>query len=234
MIVISKKHITAFMTAAVLGIGVGCGIRCMGVIPTFQRTEAKTVVIDAGHGAPDGGAVGNNGTLEKDINLAIAQKTAEVLEGKGIKVIMTRLGDEGIYGDEVDTIRSKKVDDMHKRLDIINNSDADLFISIHMNSFTDSSANGVHVFFSGGSDEVKAAAESIQSRIADVTGAQEHSVKPADKKLYLMKNSNVPAILVECGFLSNPEEEKLLNDDTYQAKISWAIADAVDKQFLSE
>ena len=199
---------------------------------TFSDITSAVVVCDAGHGIPDGGAVGVAGTFEQEINLAITKKLDEVLEKRGVEVIMTRSTDEGIYDVDADTIRKKKVDDMHKRLNIINNSGADLFVSIHMNSFTDGSASGVHIFYNDDSEDLKGAAEYIKNRIGEITGAKLHDIKKASKDIYLMKNSQVPAILVECGFLSNPEEEKLLKDEYYQSKMAWAIADGI-MEYLS-
>ena len=116
---------------------------------------------------------------------------------------------------------------MKKRLGIINNSNADLFISIHMNAFSDSSSNGLHVFYSRNHPEAEETAAAIQDAIAALTGAETHTVKTASDTLFLMKNPTPPAILVECGFISNPREEELLNTDEYRAKIAFAIADAI-------
>lgn len=198
-----------------------------GSISVFSDNSPYCVVLDAGHGEPDGGAVGVNGTLEKDINLAITLKIREILENRGIKVILTRTDDNGIYDSDAKTLHEKKVSDMHKREYIINNSDADLFVSIHMNSFTSPDSCGLHVFYPRNHPEAEALALSVQDSIAKLTGAETHSVKTASDTLYLMKNPVPPAILVECGFLSNPQEEVLLNDDLYQSKIAFAIAQAI-------
>lgn len=183
--------------------------------------------MSAPHGSPDGGAVGSGGTQEKDVNLAIVLKLREVLEGRGAEVVLTRSGDSAIYDPDAETIREKKVSDMHNRLDIINNSGADLFISIHMNAFSDRSQSGLHVFYSRNHPEAEAIASAIQDKISELTGAKVHTVKAASESLFLMKDPKPPSVLVECGFISNPDEEKLLNDDEYQAKIAFAIADAV-------
>lgn len=142
--------------------------------------------------------------------------------------MLTREGDSGLQAEEADTIRKMKVSDMRKRQEIIKNSGADLFLSIHMNSFTDSRVNGLHIFYDKAHPEIEETAKKIQDSIGKVTGAPTHAVKTADERLFLMKNPPVPAILIECGFLSNPEEEKKLTDDDYQAKIAWAIASSVE------
>ncbi len=196
-------------------------------IPTISFNKPYTVVVDAGHGEPDGGAVGINGTIEKDINLKIAMKLCEVLENRGMRVVMTRTDDNSICDKSAKTLHEKKVSDMHNRLEIINTSGADLFISIHMNSFSDPKSGGLHVFYSRNHPEAEETASLIQESIAELTGAKTHTVKAASDTLFLMKNPIPPAILVECGFISNPEEERLLNDDNYQSKIAFSIANAV-------
>ncbi len=214
------------------GIALGVSVRalCFGdALGVFLNKGQFSVVCDAGHGAPDGGAVAADGAEEKDINLAITKKLCEVLEAKGIDTVTTRTGDSGIYDEGATTIREKKVSDMHKRVQIINNSNADLFLSIHMNSFTDTSANGIHIFYGGENEKVKELAEQIQSSIVDVTGAKPHSVKEVSKSLYLMKNAKIPSILIECGFMSNPQEAQFLQNEEYQAKIAWAIASAIEE-----
>lgn len=196
-------------------------------VPTISFNKQYTVVLDAGHGEPDGGAVGINGTIEKDINLKIALKLQEVLESRGVRVVMTRTDDNSICDKSAKTLHEKKVSDMHNRLEIINTSGADLFLSIHMNSFSDPKSGGLHVFYSRNHPEAKETAVLIQESISELTEAKTHTVKAASDTLFLMKNPIPPAILVECGFISNPEEERLLNDDNYQSKIAFSIANAV-------
>lgn len=223
--ILTRKHLAA--AAAI--IGVICVFAGMSKYETRQTmaSDRIKIVVDAGHGEPDGGAVGISGVVEKDVNLAIAQKLSEVLEGQGAEVIMTRGGDNAIYDEDAKTIREMKRSDMNNRRAIVKNSGADLFVSIHMNSFSDSSVHGLHVFYDKTHPEIEETAKKIQQRISEVTGADMHTVKTADEKLFLMKNPPVPSILVECGFLSNPEEEQKLISDEYQAKIAWAIASSL-------
>lgn len=197
-------------------------------VPSFNPGDRYTVVLDAGHGSPDGGAVGPGGTLEKDINLAVVLKLQEILESRGASVILTRSDDSAIYDEDADTIHEKKVSDMNNRLKIINGSGADIFISIHMNAFSDKTSNGLHVFYSRNHPEVEPIAEAIQQRIAELTGAASHAVKTASGTLFLMKDPVPPALLIECGFITNAEEEKLLASEEYQAKIAYAIVDALE------
>ncbi len=222
---LSKRNIMICFAAAITGIAAGVAVNQTKTIQTFSTGE-KTIVLDAGHGSPDGGAVGVSGVLEKDINLAIVLKLEEILEVRGVNVILTRTDDSGLH-DGSGTIRSMKVTDMNRRLEIINGSGADLFISIHMNSLNDSSVNGLHIFYDSKHESIKMIAEKIQNVLAEATGASSHEVREASSSLYLMKNTSIPGILVECGFLSNPEEEQKLADEEYQSRIAWAIANAL-------
>ncbi|MBQ7985910.1 MAG: N-acetylmuramoyl-L-alanine amidase [Clostridia bacterium] len=215
-----------------VGILTGTLIMISSYADNFNKGDTLSVIVDAGHGLPDGGAVGVTGSIEQEINLKIALKLQEVLEAKGVRVIMTRTDENGLWDDKDDSIRKKKVSDMNKRLEIMKKSDAHLFISIHMNSFPNHSASGLRIFYAPNHEEIKPLAENIQTRIQDITGANINIVKSADKSLFLMKNPPIPAILVECGFLSNAKEEKKLQEDDYQARLAWAIADALEKYYV--
>lgn len=224
--ILTKKHIAAAVSIIAL-IGIIIGVRQYDIRQTIANNDLK-IILDAGHGDPDGGAVGADGTLEKDINLAIVEKLREVLEGKGAEVILTREGDSGLQDESAGTIRKMKISDMNKRREIIRDSGADLFLSIHMNSFSDSRVKGLHIFYDKEHPEIEELAGQIQENISEITGAEAHPVKTASESLFLMKNPPIPEILIECGFLSNPEEEKKLSDEKYQSKIAWAIASAVE------
>lgn len=197
-----------------------------------QSPNNILVIIDAGHGEPDGGCVGALGTIEQEINLSVAKKTAEILEAKGINTLLTRNNSLGLWTEKSTTIRQKKLEDMKNRLSVMSKAHGDLFISIHMNSYPDHSAQGHRIFYDRKHSEIKTLAESIQLRICDVTSAKSHPVTAAGQNLFLLKDSPLPAILIECGFLSNPSEEQKLQTSEYQAKLAWAISDAIEKYFL--
>lgn len=234
IIIRTKKQILWSLVIAVVSVGIGCVLHFKPFFETFgfrEDTDLR-VIIDAGHGLPDGGAVGKNGTVEQSINLDVALKTAEVLEGKGIEVILTRDSQECLCKEqEGKTLRQIKREDMNERLAIMQKSDADLFISIHMNYFESEEASGLRLFYDANHEQIKPFAEYIQQNISEITKARVYAVKAADKSLFLMKNPPVASILVECGFISNPEEEKKLNSEEYRAKIAWALADAVEKYY---
>jgi N-acetylmuramoyl-L-alanine amidase len=184
------------------------------------KTDRITVAIDAGHGGFDPGKIGINNTLEKDINLSIAIKLKDLLEQNDIRVIMTREDDECLCNK---SDRNKKQTDMKNRVDIINSSGAEFAISIHQNSFTQESSRGAQVFYYEKSEEGKEIAETLQERIKLTLNDGNHRLARANSNYYLLRNTNCPLVIVECGFLTNREEVKLLNDEDYQDKVAWAI-----------
>ena len=230
IIVKTKKQVLGTALVLFLGISVGAIFHFSSIADTFSGGKGpKTVIIDAGHGMPDGGTVGASGVIEQEINLKIAKKVEEILKGKGYITVMTRSGEDSIAKDDAMSIREMKVQDMKKRKELIKKSNADIFISIHMNSYPDPKVSGLRVFYSAKHSKIKGLAEDIQKRISEVTGSKTYAVKTADRDLFLMKDPPIPAILVECGFLSNPAEEQKLADEEYQIKIAWAIADSIEK-----
>ncbi len=178
-------------------------------------TRAYRVVIDAGHGFPDGGAVGAGGSIESKLNLKVALLLEKNLTKKGCCVIMTRRGESAL--------ENGKKNDMQKRLDIMQSSAADIFVSIHMNKFSDARYFGAQVLYSpfNGSD---ALAQCIQTELCLLEdNKSKRSAAKAPSALFLMKNATVPSVIVECGFLSNTAEETLLNTAHYQAQLAEAI-----------
>lgn len=182
------------------------------------------VVIDAGHGGSDPGKVGINNALEKDINLQIAVILKKFLEAEDIKVVMTREDENGLYDENAS---NKKVQDMKKRLEIIEAADPVLVVSIHQNSYHEEYVHGAQVFYYEGSQESKALAERIQQVLAArVDPDNARQAKPNDS-YYLLKKTSSPIVIVECGFLSNYEEAQKLSSELYQEKTAWAIHLAV-------
>lgn len=179
-----------------------------------------TVVIDAGHGGFDPGKVGVNGELEKDVNLAISKKIKQFLEQNDCNVVMTRPDENGLYS-EGD--RNRKSTDMKKRVEIINSCNPTVAVSIHQNSFSQESSKGAQVFYHNQSEEGKIFAELMQEQIKQTINDGNHRKAKANQNYYMLKKTNCPIIIIECGFLSNYEEAKKLMDDTYQEKMAWAI-----------
>ena len=188
------------------------------------------VAIDSGHGGIDPGKIGVGGIYEKDINLAIAVRLKKLLEQSGITVIMTRSDDSGLYDDN-DT--NKKAADMKKRCSIINESKADVAISIHQNSYVSESSKGAQVFYYKKSEEGKKLAGIIQRYMLEKVDSSNKRVEKADSTYYMLLHTSVPTVIVECGFLSNPGEADKLNNDSYQQKIAHAIHGGVI-EYLTE
>lgn len=178
------------------------------------------VVIDAGHGGDDPGKIGINDALEKDLNLQIAEKVRTLLEAEGVTVVMTRETDEGLYQDG-DT--NKKIQDMKNRCAVIDKADPVLTVSIHQNSYTQESVSGPQVFYYGQSVEGKKLATVMQDSLIETLKPESERVAKSNESYYLLKNTESPIVIVECGFLSNTEEAELLTTDDYQESVAWAI-----------
>lgn len=182
------------------------------------------IILDAGHGKPDGGAISTDGnTIESELNLEIALKLQNLLESSGCTVILTRSDQNGIYESNATTIRSQKISDMKNRALIANNSNAELFVSIHMNKLKQNQYSGWQTFYKNNDITSKNIANNIQSSL-------NHFMKKENKReiksisgIYLTKHVKIPLVLIECGFLSNYEETQLLNDTNYQNELAWSI-----------
>lgn len=192
------------------------------------KSPYKTVIIDAGHGGEDGGAVGVDGVIEKDLNLPIALKTAEMLKKSGINVVLTRDDDYAVYSEEAKSIREKKVSDIHNRFKLIESTEDCIFVSIHMNHYESQMCNGAQTFYSGNNEESRALAQSIQTSIKTMLQPNnERMIKQSTSSIYLLYYAQVPAVLVECGFISNPEESKKLQDKQYQEQMAFSIYEGI-------
>ncbi|MDY4975427.1 MAG: N-acetylmuramoyl-L-alanine amidase [Clostridia bacterium] len=189
----------------------------------FQNADQLTVVIDAGHGGMDGGAVGISGVLEKDLNLQVAKKLEKLVTDGGGKALMTRADDVSLHTDQDKTVREQKRSDLNYRRSYAADSGADAFISIHMNKFEQSQYRGAQIFYAADQDS-KQLAEMIKKNIVPVSEKSDgREIKKAYDTMFILQQSKLPSVIVECGFLSNSEEEALLTDDAYQQKIAEAI-----------
>ena len=203
------------MISAALNIKVSVSSESVKTMPT--------IVIDAGHGGEDGGAVSDSGVLEKDINLSIANDTSALFYMLGFDVTQTRTTDIALDNGE-DTIRKRKVSDMKKRLEIFNSSEENTVISIHQNKFSESKYHGTQIFYSPNNPKSKQLADSIKYSVKGLLQPDnERECKKADSGIYLLKNTNNPAVIVECGFISNGEECKNLLDSQYQKQMAYSI-----------
>jgi N-acetylmuramoyl-L-alanine amidase len=191
----------------------------------------KIILIDAGHGGMDGGTSSKSGTVEKDINLSIAKKLKVSLQKVGYEVVMTREEGTQLYSSS-GTIRERYNEDLRKRCDLKKTSNCDLFISIHLNHFPESKYYGAQVWYSSYKDSVVLAGITQKNLRIDLEPSNKRVQKPA-KNLYkiLREHDNMPSIIVECGFLSNYEEEQRLKSEEYQQKIADSISNSVGEFF---
>lgn len=185
-----------------------------------------TLILDAGHGGEDGGASTSAGAKESEINLAIVLKTQALAAFLGCEPRLTRDSDISLHSDGAETIRQKKVSDLKNRVALVENTPNALLISVHQNHFTDPRYDGAQVFFNQG-DANQRWGECAQEMLRQVLDADnDRKAKPMPEGIYLFSHIDCPAILVECGFLSNGEEAALLLTDTYQRKVAMALTGA--------
>lgn len=193
--------------------------------------SSRVIVVDAGHGFPDVGAVGIEGTSEEHINLNIALKLQKLLENSGAVVLLTRSDENGIYSIDSQTIKEKKVSDIKNRVEIGNEDDVDIFISIHLNKFQEEKYKGWQSFYQERSEDSKLLAECIQNQLNNIIKIENNRVPLPLKNIYIMDKVEKPTITIECGFLSNEEELNNLKSDEYQDKLAWGIYTGIQEYF---
>ena len=198
-------------------------------------STSKVIVLDAGHGKPDEGAVGIYGTTEEAINLKITLKLKALLEEGGAQVILTRSDENGIYSSECTTIKSKKVSDIKNRVKIGNTEGVDIFVSIHLNKFEQEKYRGWQAFYQQNSEDSKMLATCIQEGLnGEITEYKNERVPLKLSNIYIMDNVKAPTVTIECGFLSNKEEAKLLEEDEYQSRLAWGIFEGIQNYFIKK
>lgn len=207
-----------FILIGLLGIVIiGCAI--VPTLTTSVKPKGEyTIVIDAGHGGRDGGSIGVHGSIEKELNLEYAKSLKKLLDKSGVNVVMTRTNDDGLYSEDAG---NKKLSDMRKRREIINNAQPDLVISIHMNSFPLDSCKGAKTFYQIDSNVSKKAAQSIQNSLNYYVDNASKTVSAGD--YYILNCTSYTSVLIECGFVSSPEEEKQLNNKEYREEFVYSI-----------
>lgn len=199
-----------------------------------EKSSLPVIIIDAGHGGEDGGTQSSSGILEKDINLSISLKLKAVLESLGFKTIAVRESDCLIYDSGCTAMREKKVSDIRKRLSLMTKYPSAVFLSIHQNHFQQSKYHGAQVFYSKNHPQSKTLAEFIQNSVVEkLQNENTRKIKPSGTEIFLLHHATTPAVMVECGFLSNSGEALLLSDEQYQKKMAVAIADGVIKYLSS-
>ena len=233
MIVLNKRTIRIFVLSIfVFALGLAFVSDQKESVPTVTLpVSGKTIVIDAGHGKPDEGAESSRGTTEAETNLKIALKLQNLLEQSGCSVILTRSDENAIYDIDSKTLRQKKISDIHNRVKIGNESSADIFVSIHLNKIPQQQYDGWQTFYNAKNAEGQKLAVSIQNNLNDAIQKENNRVAKSIENIYIVKHVEIPTTIVECGFLSNPEEEKLLLEDEYQNKLAWGIYNGIIDYF---
>jgi N-acetylmuramoyl-L-alanine amidase len=201
-------------------------------ISQITKKPSRVIILDAGHGGVDGGAVGNSGTVEKYINLLITQKLKGYLDLFGYTTLMLREGDEGLYEDK-GRIRDKKLQDLDNRKSLIKNYDGDIFISIHLNKFSEEKYYGAQVFYEKGDEASHKLATRLQQQLIKDLNNGNNRIEKASSGYFLLKGNEMPSAIIECGFLSNSNEEALLKNEAYQNKIAFAIFKGINDYYNS-
>ena len=199
-------------------------------VNVISGKERPVVVIDAGHGGNDPGKIGVDGSLEKDINLKIARKVKAYLEASDVQVVLTREDDQGLYT-EKDS--KKKMADMNRRCQIINETSPALTVSIHQNSYPSGDVHGAQVFYYQGSQKGKQLADCLQSSLVENLDPENHRVAKANSDYFLLRDNPYVTVIAECGFLSNEAEKQQLQDKSYQEKAAQAIYKGI-QSYLSQ
>ena len=221
------KHIKllAFALFACLGL---CTLARLSGVPVSAKTgDSFTLIIDAGHGGLDGGAVSESGIKESDVNLAIATKLRDIALLCGVNWVMTRVDENSVHSSEAETIREQKVSDMRNRVALIENTPNAMLVSIHQNSYPGAS-RGAQVFYRDGDEKSRKLAVIMQAALQSVSSLEKsRSAMPVSDGIYLFKNTHCTAVLAECGFLSDEEDVKLLQSEEYKICTALGIMSAV-------
>lgn len=238
MIIIHKKKILAIFACIVLAISI---VQMEKNFIKEKTTETvalpvsnKVIVLDAGHGKPDEGAQSSIGTTEAETNLKVAMKVQNLLEQSGATVIQTRSDENGIYDLDKKTLREKKISDIRNRVKIGNESEADIFVSIHLNKIPQNQYWGWQCFYKEGDEKGTKLAKTIQNSLNQAIEKENKRVAMKIDNVYIIKHVEIPIAIVECGFLSNKEEEQLLLTDEYQDKLAWGIYTGIMAYFYGE
>ena len=225
MILINRKKILYILSCIIISIIFFnyTSIQHETIETSSTPVSNHVVILDAGHGLPDGGAEAEDGTYESSINLSIVKKIQKLLEASSCTVILTRSDEHGIYDMDSKTIRQKKVSDMQNRAKIGNNSNAEIFVSIHLNKIPSTKYSGWQTFYKDEIPKSLELANSIQENLNYAIQKENKRVPEKISDIYLSKNLEIPFSIVECGFLSNSTELAQLKNDEYQKILAWGI-----------
>ena len=236
MIILSKKRLILITTMICVSLTVFLVNSSLPKTETIETVNLpvsnKVIVLDARTSVFQmSGAQSSHGTTEAQTNLKIALKVQNLLEQSGATVILTRSDENAIYDIDSKTLKQKKISDIHNRVKIGNESSADIFVSIHLNKIPQQQYYGWQTFYQEGNEQSINLAKSIQENLNDSIQKENKRVAMKIDNIYIMKHVEIPATIVECGFLSNPEEEKLLLEDEYQNRLAWGIYNGIIDYF---
>ena len=227
LILLSKKNIILFLFLLFV-FGGASTVFHHNFSSAVSKVVTNTIILDAGHGGEDGGAIGISGSKEKDINLAVTLKLKQKLLDSGFNVIMTRESDIMLCDEKQQ--KKKKLTDLKNRVAISTKNNEAIFLSIHMNHYEDITQKGAQVFYSVNNSMSEEIAKNIQNELKEtVDQNNRREIKPSGKEIYILDKIKTPACLIECGFISNPTEEQLLLNEDYQNKIADAITNGIIK-----
>lgn len=236
MIILSKKRFGIISTILLISLFVFV-FQVASSKQTVQTVSLpvsnKVIVLDAGHGKPDEGAQSSNGTTEAETNLKITLKVQSLLEQSGATVVLTRSDENAIYDLDKTTLKQKKISDIHNRVKIGNESSADIFVSIHLNKISQQQYYGWQCFYKQNDEKSTALAKSLQENLNDSIQKENKRVSMKLDNIYIIKHVEIPISIVECGFLSNPEEETQLLSDDYQNRLAWGIYNGIMDYFYN-
>lgn len=231
-----NKRLVITMTIIALALMSILIINFKNLLSTFeeeakQDNTTKVILIDPGHGGIDGGACSSDGICEKNINLSISQKLEKILQSDGYKVILTRYEDDGLYTSGK-SVKEKKIEDLNNRVKMKKDTNCDLFLSIHLNKFTQASSKGAQVWYSRYKDSKKIADMMQENIKTDLDPSNHRLAKPAETHYKVLRaNDTMPGVIVECGFLSNYEEAHKLKEEDYQQKIAESLAKSISNYY---
>lgn len=215
ILVVKRSNLVILAMSLFLAFSAVSAVKKADILPASALPAVgRVIVIDPGHGGADGGAVGKNGTVEKELNLQVALCLESLLKKTGARVILTRNGDFALA--------ETKREDMRMRRSVKNESGADIFVSIHMNKFSQEKYSGAQVFYSA-DDKSKELAEKIQASLKNILDPSNNREAKVGEGIFLLGEGSVPSVIVECGFLSNEAEEELLKKPEYREKVAWAV-----------
>lgn len=237
LLILNRKRISLIILVVVLGVFTFAyqeekqKLEIQEYVTSIPVSD-KVVILDAGHGYPDKGAESKNGTTESDINLAITLKVQNLLEQSGCVVLLTRSDENGIYSLDSKTLKEKKVSDIKNRVKIGNNSSANIFVSIHLNKIPQEQYYGWQCFYKKENENSKKLAENIQNSLNESIEKENEREALSITNKYIVEHVEIPLSIVECGFLSNSQEEKELKDDEYQNRLAWGIYCGIVNYFI--